>query len=42
MTEQEKYVLFTQVKDYLLEQGYYVGNSEVAKVLREVADYWDD
>ncbi len=46
MTEQEKYVLFTQVKDYLLKQGYYVGNSEVAKILREVADYaeewWDN
>ena len=42
MTEQEKYVLFIQLKDYLLKQGYYVGNSEVVKVLREVADYWDD
>ena len=42
MTEQEEYILFTQLKDYLLKQGYYVGNSEVAKVLREIADYWDD
>ena len=42
MTEQEKHILFMQLKGYLLKQGYYVGNSEVAKVLHEVADYWDD
>ena len=42
MTEREKYKLFTQLKDYLLKQGYYVGDSGVAEVLRNIADYWDD
>ena len=30
------------LKDWLVEHGYYVGNSEVAKSLRELASYWDD
>ena len=42
MTQQEKDILFLLIKDCLKRNGYYVGNSEVAKVLREVADYWDD
>jgi hypothetical protein len=27
---------------WLVKHGYYVGNSEVAKSLRELADRWDD
>lgn len=42
MTQQEKDVLFSLIKECLTRNGYYVGNGEVAKVLREVADYWDD
>ena len=30
------------LKDWLVEHGYYVGNSEVAKSLRELADWFDD
>lgn len=30
------------LKEWLVEHGYYVGNSAVAKALRELADYWDD
>lgn len=30
------------LKDWLVEHGYYVGNSEVAKSLRELADWIDD
>ena len=31
-----------KIKKVLIENGYYAGNSEVAKVLREIADEWDD
>ena len=31
-----------KIKKVLIENGYYVGNSETAKVLREIADEWDD
>ena len=30
------------LKQWLVDHGYYVGSSEVAKSLRELADYWDD
>ena len=30
------------LKEWLVEHGYYVGNSEVAKSLRELADWMDD
>lgn len=30
------------LKEWLVEHGYYVGNSDVAKSLRGLADYWDD
>lgn len=30
------------LKTWLVEHGYYVGSSDVAKSLRELADYWDD
>lgn len=30
------------LKKWLVKHGYYVGNSEVAKSLRELADCWDD
>lgn len=42
MTEHDKDALFLQLKEYLIRNGYYVGNSWVAKVLRRLADYWDD
>lgn len=42
MTEFEKNTLSQQLKEYLVKNGYYVGNSSVAEVLRELADYWDD
>lgn len=42
MAEHEKDILFQQIKEYLTNNGYYVGNSSVADVLRQVADYWDD
>ena len=31
-----------KLKEWLVEHKYYVGNSAVAKSLRELADYWDD
>lgn len=31
-----------KIKQLLIENKYYVGNSEVAKMLRELADEWDD
>ena len=42
MTEHEKDILFQQIKEYLKNNGYYVGDSGVAEVLRQLADYWDD
>ena len=30
------------LKEWLVEHGYYVGNSEVARSLRKLADDWDD
>lgn len=30
------------LKKWLLEHGYYVGNSSVAESLRHIADEWDD
>ena len=42
MAQEERDALFSLIKECLTGNGYYVGNSEVAKVLREVADYWDD
>ena len=42
MTEHEKDILFLQIKEYLIRNGYYVGNSAIAEVLRQLADYWDD
>ena len=42
MGEREKDVIFQQLKEYLTKNGYYVGDSSVAEVLRELADYWDD
>ena len=42
MTEHEKGILFLQIKECLTKNGYYVGNSAVAEVLRQLADYWDD
>lgn len=42
MTEHEKDVLSQQIKEYLTNNGYYVGNSGVAEVLHQLADYWDD
>lgn len=30
------------LKSWLVEHGYYVGDSSVAQSLRELADYWDD
>jgi len=31
-----------KIKQILIENKYYVGNSDVAKMLRELADEWDD
>ncbi len=31
-----------KIKKVLIENGYYAGNSEIVKVLREIADEWDD
>ena len=31
-----------KIKKVLIENGYYAGNSEAAKVLCEIADEWDD
>ena len=31
-----------ELKAWLVEHGYYVGDSSVANSLRELADYWDD
>jgi len=42
MTEHEKDILFLQLKEYLAKNGYYAGNSGVAEVLRQLADFWDD
>ena len=42
MTEHEKDILFQQIKECLKNNGYYAGDSAVADVLRQVADYWDD
>lgn len=42
MTELEKNTLYQQLKECLVKNGYYVGDSSVAEVLRELADYWDD
>lgn len=30
------------LKSWLVEHGYYVGDSSVAQSLRKLADYWDD
>ena len=30
------------LKEWLVSRGYYVGNSSVAKSLRDIANYWDD
>jgi hypothetical protein len=34
--------LKTKIEKLLIENKYYVGNSKVAKILRELADEWDD
>ena len=31
-----------KLKEWLVRHGYCIGNSDVAKSLRELADYWDD
>ena len=31
-----------ELKQWLCDHGYYVGNSEVVKSLRELADWMDD
>lgn len=31
-----------ELKHWLVEHGYYVGDSSVANSLRKLADYWDD
>ena len=31
-----------KIKQLLIENKCYIGNSEVAKILRELADEWDD
>ena len=31
-----------KIKKVLIENGYYVGNHEVAEALRKLADMWDD
>ena len=31
-----------EIKNLLVQKGYYVGNSEVAEMLRELADEYDD
>lgn len=31
-----------ELKQWIVLHGYYVGNSDVAKTLRQLADYWDD
>lgn len=30
------------LEKWLVEHEYYIGNSAVAKSLRELANYWDD
>ena len=30
------------LRTWLVDHGYYIGNSTVAKSLRELADQWDD
>lgn len=30
------------LRQWLTEHGYYVGDSEVSKSLRQLADMWDD
>lgn len=31
-----------ELKLWLVEHGYHIGNSKVAESLRELADLWDD
>jgi hypothetical protein len=31
-----------ELKHWLVEHGYYVGDSSVAESLHKLADYWDD
>ena len=31
-----------ELKKWLVDHGYYVGDSAVANALRELADQWDD
>ena len=31
-----------ELKQWLVDHKYYIGNSDVSKSLRELADYWDD
>lgn len=31
-----------KIKQLLVDHGYYAGNSEVAKMLRTLAEEWDD
>lgn len=31
-----------KIEQLLVEHGYYVGNSEVTKMLRTLAEEWDD
>ena len=33
---------FKALRNWLVYHGYYVGNHEVAKALRKLADMWDD
>ena len=33
---------FKALRNWLVDHGYYVGNHEVAEVLRKLADDWDD
>lgn len=33
---------YKELKKWLVEHKYYVGNTDVAKSLRKLADEWDD
>lgn len=33
---------YKELKKWLVEHNYYVGNSEVAESLRKLADEWED
>ena len=33
---------FKDLRNWLVDHGYYIGNHEVAEALKKLADAWDD